>query len=140
MILFASSRIGNEWATDDLSLGLRPLVQAAADYLQRNFSLNMVVTCLLRTAEEDAALYHDPTHVPGVHVVGRGADISVRNLSSGEAIRVVNIINDRWSYDPARPNMRCALYETTADPGVTGPHIHIQVHPNTVPIVQPVMA
>jgi hypothetical protein len=91
----------------------------------------MTLTCLMRTPAEDAALYHDPKHEPGVHCFGRGADISVRNLSSGEVTRLVNTINDRWQYDVRRPLMMCAIYEDGTHADSTGAHIHLQVHPDT---------
>ncbi len=69
----------------------------------------------------------------GVHTVGppyRAMDISVYSLGSDwqtEVERLANLINDMFQYDPARPN-KVVCY---VKPHGTGPHIHLQVHPNT---------
>ena len=63
----------------------------------------------------------------GVHgtVPVRGVDCRCRNLEVGEAI--AKWLNSRHVYDPARPNMQCAV----AHDAGSGPHLHLQVHPNT---------
>lgn len=69
----------------------------------------------------------------GVHTVGppyRAMDISVYTLGSDwpqEVQRLADIINEMFVYDPARPN-KVVCY---VKPHGTGPHIHLQVHPNT---------
>jgi len=67
-----------------------------------------------------------------IHVVGppyRAMDISILGLTGGqkEAQRVCDLLNDIWVYDPWRPNKVVAYCK----PHGTGPHIHLQVHPNT---------
>ena len=59
----------------------------------------------------------------GVHKHGRGWDISCSYDPLGKVIE--DYINSGWIYDPARPTMKCCLYED--DPK----HIHVQVHPAT---------
>lgn len=63
----------------------------------------------------------------GVHgtIPCRALDIRSRTFSDPESI--TNDINDHWVYDPERPNLKCALYHDVGQ----GPHIHLQVHPNT---------
>lgn len=38
-------------------------------------------------------------------------------------------INNRWEYDPTRPEMRCAIVHSNRRG--KGKHLHIQVHPGT---------
>lgn len=72
-----------------------------------------------------------------MHVVGppfRSVDLRVWNLGTlGHVMkdRMVDIcmmINYKFSYDPSRPRLKVAFCR----PHGTGPHIHLQVHPNTV--------
>jgi hypothetical protein len=67
-----------------------------------------------------------------IHVVGppyRAMDISIRTLTGGQekAQAICDLLNDLWAYDPFRPDKPVAYCK----PHGTGPHIHIQVHPNT---------
>ncbi len=131
MICFSGDRAAKEWAGDGPVPLLRAVVADAASYLNKKFASDLNLTCVFRTVEEDKALYHDPEHEPGVHCFWRGADVSVRLLSSVEAMNLVAYLNYYWTYDPNRLEKKVALYETTQDFGSTAPHIHIQVHPDT---------
>jgi len=67
-----------------------------------------------------------------IHVVGppyRAMDISLRGLTGGQekAEAICELLNDLWVYDYTRPTKPVAY----AKPHGTGPHIHLQVHPNT---------
>lgn len=128
--------LSDQWASDDIDGKLRTLVNQAASYLYRIWNQDIVVTCLLRTPEEDKALYHDPEHEPGVHCYGRGADISTKLMSPAEIDGLVEYLNGEWIYDPDRPTKLVAMYETGLQPGSTAPHIHLQSHQNTVPKFQ----
>ena len=136
MIRALSSRIANELASDALDQNLRSVIKDAHDYLYRIWTQDLILSCLLRTPEEDKALYHDPNHEPGVHCFGRGADVSVRFMSSAEVSGLCNTINSSWQYDPSRPNMVVALYESAGHQDSTAPHIHLQTHPATSRIVK----
>lgn len=56
----------------------------------------------------------------------RAMDFSVCDIPDPES--ACQDVNQYWQYDPKRPWMKCALYH---DVGL-GPHIHLQVHRNTV--------
>ncbi len=61
----------------------------------------------------------------GVHGHGRGWDIQCNYEPFGNLIR--DTINEAYEYDPARPNMKCAVFGDARHLD----HVHIQVHPNT---------
>jgi hypothetical protein len=75
-------------------------------------------------------------YVPGIHTVGppyRALDGSIWTLglpivpAMAEVAKVARKINEQWIYDPKRPKM-VVCYVL---PHGEGPHIHLQVHPNT---------
>ena len=55
----------------------------------------------------------------------RGSDLRMRDKTTGKVVR--EIINDRWAYDPARPEMQCAILHGAG----ANLHLHVQVHHNT---------
>lgn len=65
---------------------------------------------------------------PGVHGTDpvRGIDIRSHQMVNPEEI--ADKINSHWQYDSYRPKMKCAIYHDVG----RGPHIHLQVHSNTV--------
>ena len=96
-----------------------------------------VLTCVLRTAAENDVLYGGHgDHVTGVHVVGRGVDIRTFDVDQAVVRTVAAYVNSEWIYDPERPVMRCAIIEGEG-PGSSGPHMHLQSHPSTVPRTYP---
>lgn len=64
----------------------------------------------------------------GVHgtVPCRGIDLRCRDELIGQAI--CDFVNRSWTYDPDRPEMKCAIYHNVGQ----GKHIHLQTHPHTV--------
>lgn len=67
-----------------------------------------------------------------IHVVGppyRAIDVSIHGLFGGQekAESMCEVLNDIYQYDYTRPDKPVAY----AKPHGTGPHIHLQVHPNT---------
>jgi hypothetical protein len=88
----------------------------------------MVVTSIGRTWKQDREIGGS-----GVHAAGppwRAMDISIRTLTGGQAKaeELAERINEIWQYDPRRPQKPVCY----AKPHGTGPHIHLQVHPQTV--------
>ncbi len=79
---------------------------------------NFVVTSQLRIDD------------PGVHgqLPLRGIDIRCRHNQSQVGEKIVNWTNSHYQYDPNRPHMLCCIYHDTG----LGPHLHFQVHPNTI--------
>lgn len=55
----------------------------------------------------------------------RGADLRCRN--NGLGLLIAKWVNERWQYDPARPELKTAIAHSKD----TGFHIHLQVHPKT---------
>lgn len=85
----------------------------------------LVVTSIYRTLEENrAAKAKSIVHCVTPH---RAADIRVWGMSAKLLQQVVTELNARWQYDPTRPRYPVAYSE----PHGTGPHLHVQVHPNT---------
>jgi hypothetical protein len=72
-------------------------------------------------------MYEDRSY-PSVHsqIPCRGMDVRSRVFRDPQT--VVDDINRNWIYDPDRPQKMCAIYHDTG----RGPHIHLQVHDNTV--------
>ena len=56
----------------------------------------------------------------------RAVDFRCRNYYVGKAI--CEWINDRWEYDPDRPQKEVCIYHDTG----YGWHLHIQVHDHTI--------
>ena len=135
MIRLLSQRLNEDWESPRIDLVLRSIINDAAGYMYRVWADDITITCLLRTPEEDRAIYKDPTRDPGVHVFGRGCDLSVRTYSLSQVHGLVNYINENWQYDPRRPMMLCAIYEDATHPDSTGAHVHLQSHLDTVKIV-----
>jgi len=56
----------------------------------------------------------------------RATDLRMRSKEVGQAIE--KMINDSWTYDQSRPELKCALLHGSG----TNLHLHIQTHQNTV--------
>jgi len=77
----------------------------------------------------------------------RGLDIGITGLKRIEGVIVSDTdagqlcthLNSRWIYDPARPEMICAVYDIETEPNTAVPdgdfkheyHIHLQNHKHT---------
>lgn len=136
--------------------GLEPNLQAVFLDVLGFWPLKfMEVTRLISTPEEETAIRRriaegkglddsDPDvlrkQTSGIHVVpwagskGRSGDVRVWPLGRPghsmreEMERIAGSVNGLWSYDPNRPG-KLVVY---AKPHGTGPHLHLQVHPNTI--------
>jgi len=102
------------------------------DFYQLNY-LHIDLRKLLKWLENETGLEFtetsswrpdDPNSVHGQNPC-RGYDLRMRNYAIGVAI--VNFINDHWTYDPERPELKCALIHGEG----ADMHIHLQVHPQT---------
>ena len=67
----------------------------------------------------------------GVHGTVPLRAIDIRSSVFKDPQQIVDDINECWKYDPNRPEMGCGLYHDTG----SGFHIHIQVHPNTIYLI-----
>lgn len=59
----------------------------------------------------------------------RAHDFSCSDKELGE--KLADDINKAWEYDYKRPHKRVAMFHDVGQ----GPHIHLQVHPNTRPLL-----
>jgi len=77
----------------------------------------MLVTCA----------YREKRHLNDLHgtIPVRAKDI--RSWCYKDPVAICKAINDKWVYDPARPEKVVALYHNSGQ----GDHIHLQVHHNT---------
>jgi hypothetical protein len=89
------------------------------------------ITDIRRSRKQDRAVGGS-----GVHVAGppyRAIDVGIRVLDANireaqlKAEKICDLLNELWQYDPARPKKPVAYCK----PHGTGPHIHLQTHPNT---------
>lgn len=55
----------------------------------------------------------------------RGIDLRCHDANVGQAVS--EYVNARWTYDPARPQMKCCVYHNVG----LGYHLHLQVHHRT---------
>ncbi len=64
----------------------------------------------------------------GVHGTSplRGLDLRCRDMGVGEIIS--KYVNDRWEYDPERPEKQCCMFHQVSNRGW---HLHFQVFPKS---------
>ncbi len=67
---------------------------------------------------------------PGVHgqLPLRGTDLRCRKHDEGLGTKILAYVNDKWIYDPRRPEKMCAMIHNVG----LHRHIHLQTHPNTI--------
>lgn len=116
-----------------VTLMLLHVLTSIDNYAQAIWNWDIMLTCLLRTPEENDACYGGlGDHLTGVHVVGRGGDIRTHEVPPETVQKTADWINDQLIYDPTRPKYLVAFIEGAGAIGSTAPHLHIQCHPNTV--------
>lgn len=85
----------------------------------------IVVTSIFRTLEENRkAKAKSLVHVTRPH---RAMDLRTYDVSPKTVAAVTDEVNRVFVYDPNRPGFPVAI----SRPHGNGPHIHLQVHPNT---------
>ena len=117
-------RLLAEWA--DCSPLLRKIVLAAVEYWPAGRG-PVRITSIWRTAAEEAAAGGKS----GIHCAPapyRACDLGARELTQDEIIAICTAVNDFWEYDPQRQEKVVAYGAVHG----SGPHIHCQVHPNSV--------
>jgi hypothetical protein len=122
---FKKNRHSEEWKKVDERL--RSIVNWL-DALLACFNLELEVTCIFRTQDEQDDIYKDyPGYRwnpwPSVHQFFRGIDISVRDWPEWLPPIIALLITNYFKYDSKRPHMRSAIYHDIGH----GAHIHIQV-------------
>ena len=119
---FETERIAQEWIGDRVAWNLRALVLDFCIEAEKH-DWSPLITCLLRTVQEDLAL-----HGNAIHCVGRAADIRTMDIQPDAVVEVCEAINKRWEYNHGdKRNLLCAVSKEHG----TGPHIHLQVNPMT---------
>jgi len=91
-----------------------PWLREVIDDLENGLGIEFTTSSLYRKDDDGV---HGTTPL-------RGTDLIVRDLDVGRAIE--RYVNQRWMYDPTRPQKLVAMYHGDH------PHLHIQVHPRTV--------
>jgi len=92
-----------------------PMLSEIEFWVLENYG--MVVTCS----------YREKLHKHDLHGVIPVRAKDIRSWCYNDPEEVEKAINSRWVYDPNRTYKRVALYHDSGK----GPHIHLQVHPNT---------
>lgn len=112
---------------------LNPMLQRAFWFVASIWPLDTLrITSIYRTPEHDRHIKKKSVedYVRGIHTVGppyRSIDISVTGLTSAMLADVAERVNAAFDYDTKRPSK----FVCYVKPHGTGPHIHLQVHPNT---------
>ena len=121
---FKTSSIRKQWETyKGRPQILADIVDDFLAFAEREFEWEPVMTCYLRSAEEDLALKGS-----GVHVRGGAVDIRTIGVPDNEVSAAVEYLNSRYQYDPDRPAKPVAY----AKPHGNAPHLHVQTHPATI--------
>lgn len=94
-------------------------LRAICDFVEEATGIEFTITSIYRIDDE------------GVHgqLPVRGIDLRMRSISVGKTIE--HLVNNNFTYDPSRPEMKCAILHGKG----SGLHIHLQVHPNTEMLV-----
>lgn len=89
----------------------------------------LVLTCVWRSKAEDRKLKGS-----GIHCAWRAVDWRTRDVPDGLVRDLRRGLDERWVYDPTRidPETGQSTYPLCyIRPHGTGPHFHLQVHPET---------
>lgn len=95
-----------------IDLNLRTMV----DEVEKKTGFEFTLTSLYRIGDS------------GVHGTLPLRGIDLRCKFAGPGATIAQFVNNRWSYDPARPHKMCCKYHRTDDGAW---HLHFQTHPNT---------
>lgn len=87
-------------------------------FIEKSTGVEFTITSLYRIGDS------------GVHgqLPLRGTDLRVRCYALGQVLE--QMINEKFWYDPQRPELSCALLHG----GGANLHLHLQVHPNTIAV------
>jgi hypothetical protein len=118
MVRFQKTELKEQFESGHLHPLVVFMVYAAAGYAQHLSGRALWVTSVYREGD------------PGVHGVWRGTDADNDFMSKEHKEEIARFLNERFVYDPERPDMVVCLYHQVAGRG--GDHLHIQVHPRTV--------
>jgi len=118
---FKTPRIESEWYGDKIDPRLRVVILYAHGWLLQTYGILATLTELLRTAEENRAIYGDDQI--SVHQVGRGGDLRCEGpgFPTNLGASLSQAVNAAFFY---RGQLTVAVHEPTAKKGA---HVHLQV-------------
>jgi len=105
-----------------ISPRLRALLLEVSHYSQKTWGIVPIITHLLRTQEEQEAIYGIGTYKRSPHQYGRAADLRSRIYTIEQVAELVNYLNKEF---PRGDKYKTALYHTVG----RGWHLHLQVAP-----------
>jgi hypothetical protein len=108
-------QIKDEETLEGFLIGYHPLLIDIVLFVL-SIENDMVITCGFRAGDT------------GVHGTFPCRGIDLRSWIYLNPSEISARINERWIYDPNRPDMNCCELHKTKTGGM---HFHIQVHPNT---------
>ncbi|OGG05344.1 MAG: hypothetical protein A3F83_13210 [Candidatus Glassbacteria bacterium RIFCSPLOWO2_12_FULL_58_11] len=130
-LVFKSARLESEWSGGGTQkgVGLHPalyvVVLAAAHWHYRTLGKPAELTCLLRTPEEQKAIYPDRRDFRSPHEFGRAADLRTLGLSPETSRLWEEWLNLTFSYR-GKAGARTALVHEVHG---LGEHLHLQIGP-----------
>lgn len=123
-ISFKTPRVRDEFvelATKNHALS--ELLIELADYVSTHFKQDLTLTSILRTPEEQAALYVHSAHkvLKSTHMEWKAVDLRSLVFTKAEIDEIVKFLNGKYKNKDGRP---VALYHTVLG---GAPHFHIQL-------------
>lgn len=122
---YKNSRIEREWINPLLDFRVRVIALVLDWYCKRNFGIDIQLTGIHRTKEEQDRIYKNSSGYKespwtSVHQVWRGIDVGVNKFSEEERRKACNFINKYFDYS-GRHNS-CVYHDVGK-----GWHFHLQV-------------
>lgn len=96
---------------------LQYILTGLGSYVRARYGKDLVVTCLLRDAAENAAL--PGSNPQSAHLRGDAADVRSRDFTTQEVEAIVAHIKKQWG-----PVVHCIYHTPTGG----GPHIHLNIN------------
>ena len=115
MILFKSERLEKEFY-EELNVLVRALYLELNDWMERKYGISLVITCVVRTEEENVAVGGTSK---SAHITKRAGDARSRDLTEEQKEAVIARIKKNWPI----PMIHALIHK-----GGTGEHIHVNVN------------
>lgn len=136
---FKTTEVQRRWNDARVHPKLQALAIEVEGFMLELYDIEPTMTESSRTREETIALYNDPKAPVSTHEIVplRAFDVRASVMALPQIKELVETINARWIYDPARPNKVCAMFHEVNG---RGEHLHFQVADETKLIGLPEMA
>jgi len=118
---FKSERITKEWNSGQLDVRLTGILLYLDWYLKTTYSIDLVITQLFRTKEEQRAIYGDVNTPVSVHEHWRGADIRIKDWPEGVPKDVESHLNGVYRYSVNTHHETAFVHDIGH-----GNHMHLQ--------------